>query len=47
MLGALARAADAEGPRPAGMTDDQEFLKKGYQTLRTLNNAVRERLHGE
>jgi hypothetical protein len=41
------READAEGRRPAGMTHDHDFLKTSDQTLRSLNDAVRERLHRE
>jgi hypothetical protein len=38
---------EARKGRPLDMMDDLDFLKKGPQTLRRLNDAVRERLHRE
>ena len=41
------READAQGRRPLDVKDDLDFLEKGPETLKKLNDAVRERLHRE
>jgi hypothetical protein len=41
------READAQGRRPLDVKDNLDFLEKGPETLKKLNDAVRERLHRE
>ena len=41
------RGAEAQVRRPLDMKDDLDFLENGPETLKKLNDAVRERLHRE